>query len=177
MKFNKKKCLELLKKRNDLQKNGKLFRNYDKVKHDELISYLTLIEDKIFCKSAKGYFQILDSFINKTITIDQFLNQFYSIRGSNLKLARTLKKKLEEEALGVFPQSTEINIEIDPKSYGITKLISSLHSLVELYDPDVTLEMNLKQPELVLYGISEEFIRFKVKKDFLPELKKYCKKS
>ena len=40
MKSDKDKCLKLLKERKSLQKEGNLLRNYDKVKNDELISYL-----------------------------------------------------------------------------------------------------------------------------------------
>jgi hypothetical protein len=82
-----------------------------------------------------------------------------------------MEKKEEEieEAFVVFPKSNEIDIQLNPKSCGFTKIISYLHSLVDACDPDVTLEMNLKQPELLWYGISEEY--------FLPKIKEYCKKS
>lgn len=55
MKFDKDKCLKLLKERKNLQKKGKSLRDYDKAKHDELISYLSLIEDQIFWESRKEY--------------------------------------------------------------------------------------------------------------------------
>lgn len=87
------------------------------------------------------------------------------------------KEKLEEEAFVVFPKSTEINIQVNPKSCGFTKIISYLHSLIDVCDPDVTLEMNLKQPELLWYEISEEYLRLRIEKYFLPQLEKYCKKS
>ena len=53
MKFDKDKCLQLLKKRKSLQKEGKLLEDYDKAKNDELISYLILLEDQIFWESRK----------------------------------------------------------------------------------------------------------------------------
>ena len=87
------------------------------------------------------------------------------------------KKKLEEEALVFFPNSNEINIQVNPKSCGFTRIISSLHSLIDICNPDVTFEMNLKYPELLFYGISEEYLRLTIKEDFLPQLEKYCKKS
>ena len=87
------------------------------------------------------------------------------------------KEKLEEEAFVVFPKSTEINIQLNPESGGFIKIISNLHSWTNLCDPDITLEMNLKQPELIGYGISEEFLRFTIEEDFLPQLEKYCKES
>jgi len=77
MKFDKDKCLKLLKERKSLQKEGKLLRDYDKAKNGELISYLILVEDEIFWESGKEYLQILDLFVSKKITLDQFffLNQ------------------------------------------------------------------------------------------------------
>lgn len=48
MKFDKDKCLKVLEERKSLQKEGKLLRDYDKAKNDELMSYLSLIEDQIF---------------------------------------------------------------------------------------------------------------------------------
>ena len=55
--------------------------------------------------------------------------------------------------------------------------MSHLHSLVAICEPDITLEMNLKHPELIGYGISEEFLRLRIEKYFLPQLEKYCKES
>ena len=129
MKFDKDKCLKLLKERKSLQKEGKLLENYDKAKHDELIGYLIWIEDQIFWESRKEYIQILDLFGNKKITRDHFSKQFGRLRGSNLRSARMWEKKLEKEALVVFPKSNEINIQVNPKSYGFTDIISNIHSL------------------------------------------------
>jgi hypothetical protein len=174
--FDKHKCLKLLKKRKSLKKEGKLLRYYDKAKNNELISYLILLEDQIFWKSRKEYIQILESFcINKT-NFDDFFGEFCWLRGSNLRPAIMWKEKLEEEASVVFPKSNEIDIQLNPKSCGFTEIISYLHSLVDARDPDVTLEMNLKQPELLWYGISEEYLRLRIEEYFLPKIKEYCKK-
>jgi hypothetical protein len=43
MKFDKDRCLKLLKERKSFQKEDKLLRDYDKAKNDELISYLILL--------------------------------------------------------------------------------------------------------------------------------------
>ena len=177
MKFDKDKCFQLLKERKSLLKEGNFLRDYDKAKNDELISYLIMVEDQIFWESRKEYIQILDLFVRKKITLDQFFTQFCGLRGSNLRSARMWNKKLEEEAFGVVPKSTEINLQFNPKSYGFTKIISNLHLWTDLYDPDITLEMNFKHPEFIDYGISEEFLRVIIEEDFLPQLEKYCKKS
>jgi hypothetical protein len=44
-------------------------------------------------------------------------------------------------------------------------------------DPDVTLEDNFKHPDLLFYGISEEFLRLSIEEDVVPQLEKYCNKS
>ena len=177
MKFDKDKYLKLLKERKSLQKEGKLLRDYNKAKHDELISYFIMVEDQIFWESRKEYIRILDSFVSKKITLDQFFMQFCGLRGSNLKSARIWKNNLEEEACGICTQSNEIYFQLNLESAGFTKIISNLHSWTDLYDPDTTLEMNLKQLELITYGISEEALRIMIEENFLPRLEKYCNKS
>lgn len=167
MEFDKYKCLKLLKERKSLKKEGKLLRDSDKAKNNELISYLILLEDQIFWKSGKEYIQILESFCSNKTNLADFFRKFWRLRDSNLSSARMWKEKLEEEAFVVFTQSNKIDIQLNPKSCGFTKIISYLHSLVDACDSDVTLEMNLKQPELLWYGISEEYC--------LTTIKKYCK--
>ena len=73
MKFDKDKCLKLLNERKSLQKEGKLLPDYDKAKNDELISYLIMVEDQIFWESRKEYIQILDLFVSKKISLDEFV--------------------------------------------------------------------------------------------------------
>ena len=149
-----------------------------KEKNDELIEYLTLLEDQIFWKSRKKYVKILKLFCHKKINLDEFFIQFGSLMGSNLKASRIWKKNLEAEAYRISTQSNEINGELNSESQGFTKIIYYLDSLIDICDPDITLEMNLKEdPELFFYGISEEFLRLTIENNFLPQLEKYCKKS
>ena len=175
MKFDKDKCLKLLKERKMLEKEGKSLGDYNKAKNDELIRYLTLIEDQFFWESRKDYIEISDLFINKKITFDQFFDQFCELRGSSIASARMYEEKLEKEAFFTFPKSTEINIHFNPKSYGFTEIISDLHSTIDACTSEVTLEMNLEYPELLWYGISEEYLILIIEEDFLPQLEKYCK--
>jgi hypothetical protein len=48
---------------------------------------------------------------------------------------------------------------------------------MELVDPDVTFEMNLKNLESIFDGMSEEFLKLRIKDTFLPQIYKYCNKS
>lgn len=170
--FNKIHCLKLLKERRDLKKQGKELRNINKVKYDTLITYLILLEDQIFWESRREYFQMVDLCINKKITFNEFLEQFFTLRGLNLRSARLREKKLEEEAFGISPKSTEINIQLNSESSGFGSIISDLHSLVEVYNPDITFQMNLENPELIYYGMGEEYLRLRIAEDFFPQLEK-----
>ena len=144
------------------------------IKNDELISYFVLLEDQTLWENRNEYIQILDLFVSKKITPAQFFEQFFGLRSSNLRSAITSRKKLEEEIFVL--KSNEIDITVNPKSYGFTKIISSLHSFADLCDSNITLDMDLKNPELIFYGTSEESLRLKTEEYFLPELKKYCEK-
>jgi len=177
MKFDKDKFLKLLKKRKSLQKEGKLLQDYDKAKNDELTSYFILIERQIFWESRKEYTQILDLFVSKKISLDHFFKQFCTLLHSNLKSSRMWKNNFEEEACGIGTQLNKIDFQLNPESVELSRIISTLQAYVDLYDPDITLEMNLKEPELIGYGISEEFLRLRIKEYFLPQLEKYCNKS
>ena len=175
MEFNKKKCFELMKESKKLRQEGKFLWDFDKAKADELNKYLVLLSDDIFWNSRKKYLQILEFFVNKKITIDEFMHQFGQLRRSNLKTSKMYQKKLEAEACTVLTMASEIDFQLNPQSVGFTKIIGSIYAFIDLFDPDITLEMNLKDPELIGYGISEEFLRLTIEEDFLPQLKKYCK--
>ena len=136
-----------------------------------------MIEDQIFWENRKEHIRILNLFISKKITFDQFFKQFCRLRGLNLKSARIWRNNLEEEACGILTLSNKIDFQLNLESAGFTEIISNLHSWTDLYDPDTTLEMNLKQLELITYGISEEALRIMIEENFLPRLEKYCNKS
>ena len=69
MKFDKDKCLKLLKERKSLQKEGKFLSDSDKAKNKELTRYLTLFYDQIFWESRKKYYPILYLFLRKKYNI------------------------------------------------------------------------------------------------------------
>ena len=70
MSFNKKKCLELMKESKKLRQEGKFLRDS---KSEELTRYLILLDDQIFWESCKKYCQILDLFVSKKISLDEFV--------------------------------------------------------------------------------------------------------
>ncbi len=81
-----------------------------------MIGYLTLLSDQIFWQSRKEYFQMLDLFVSKKITFDEFFNQFYGLRSSNLDVSQMHEKNLEAEACGILTKSNEIDFQLNPES-------------------------------------------------------------
>ncbi len=92
MDFNKKKCLELMKESEKLSQEGKFLWDSDKVKYEELSQYLVLLSDEIFWNSRKKYLQIVESFVRKSINVDEFMQQFGQLRRLNLDALEMRKK-------------------------------------------------------------------------------------
>ena len=166
LRINKKRLAELLKEK-------KVVQILDEAKSIELIKYYGLIEDHIYSKSKKEYYQVVKTLNENKINLDEFYQQFGSIRHKNLRESRDCIKKLELEGLNQLTKSSEIDFSINHKSFEFSSLISSLHSWIDLCDPDIPYELNLKNPELVAYGVSEELFRLRIKEWYLPMLKEY----
>jgi hypothetical protein len=174
MSFNKDKFLKLLKERENFEKEGGLLKDFDTLKDEELVEYFILIEDQIFWESRKKYCQILDLFVKKRISFDEFLKKFSDVRILNITLVQMWKENFKKEACGILTQSNKIDFQLNAESKTFADLICIIHSRIDLCNSDWTLEMDLKHPELNGYGISEEFLRLIMEHDFLPALKKYC---
>ena len=61
------------------------------------------------------------------------------------------EENLEAEVYGIMTKSNEIYFQLNPESREFTKIISSLHAYIDLCDPNITLDMNLKHPELIFF--------------------------
>jgi len=149
MDFDKEKCLKLMKESEKLRQQGKLLWNYDKIKSKELTRHLTFLWDEIFWQNRNQYLQILESFISRKITVDEFMQQFGQLRRENKNASDMRQKNLEAEACGVLPKTSEIDFQLNPQSVGFTKIIGSIYSSIDLFNPDIDFDMNLKHPELI----------------------------
>src|SRR5687767_5384708 len=138
MNFNKQKFLELWVKSRKLLQQGTTLWNYDKAKNKELTQYLTLLSDDIFWRSRYQYFQILENLNSGSINVDEFIQKFDALHRSNRKASKIRIENLEYE----------IDVELNPESRGFTHIISSISMTIELFNPEITLDMNLKDPEL-----------------------------
>jgi len=136
--------------------------------------YSIILSDNIFWKSRKQYFQILKLYVDRKITLNELFKQYSTIKVSNFDSLKILKKNLEAEAL---TEGSEIDFELNPKSCGFTKMLADLDNHIDLVDPDIDFDMNLKHPELLSYGMSEEFFWLDLKDIFLPIIGEYCEES
>lgn len=177
MDFNKKKCLELMKESSQLEKKGKFLGSYDQTKYNELLDYHILLGDNIFWNSREKYLQIIESFLHRSIDVNEFIKQFDKLRRSNLDEFKLLEKNLIAEAYAVLPEASEIDLKLNPQSVKFSHLIETISNCIELLNPNHTLEIDLEHPELIVYGMSEEFFRITLKDNYLPRILKYSKKS
>jgi hypothetical protein len=163
--FNKKKYLQLKAQSDKLRQEGKFLENYDKAKYKELSQYLIWLESYSFWKNRYKYLQLLENAHN--IDVKELIDKFFTLRSSDLTASRMLQENLE----------TEIDFQLNPECRGFTELINYIFSVMEIFDPTITFEMNLKDPDLIGYGVSEEFLKLNIEENFLPKIRKYCNKS
>lgn len=104
--------------------------------------------------------------MSKKITVDKFIKQFNQLEKSNMDASKMRKENFERK----------IDFQRKLQSPGFTKKISSLDKYLELFDLEIDFDMNLKNPDLIGYGISKEFLRSKITDNFLPRISKYCRK-
>ena len=162
--FNQIKCLNLLKERRILQKNGEL-SEFSRHKNNKLFAYLNLLENQNFWINREKLIQMLDGFVKKNITIEELLDQFFHLRSSNRLSMKVWEKKLQQETFTVLPES-----------FGFSKMVSYLYSLLDVYDSEVSFKTNIDHPELIYYGVSADYLKLEIEKNILPKMKEYCDK-
>ena len=162
-----------IKKYRTLLKNKKMLGSLNNAKLEIYNYLLYLLDDYFLWQNKENFYQLIQLFLNKKITIDEFLSKFRVLNVSSLRKSQIFQKNFQKDAQ---TNLNEIEIEINPNSKGFEKIISYLNDILSLYEPNITLEMNLENPELIGYGMSEELIRDLLKDKFLSEINTYCKK-
>ena len=168
---------KLLEKKKDLEKKGESFEEDDKMGYWALMEYFSRLNDKIFWESRTNYLQMLELLDNKQITLKEFWHKFNVLTTLNSNEYNTLQAELEDEPGKILSKFNEMNFQSDSEWYNFSDIIDDLFFIVDMYDPAVTFEEDLKYPDLFISGMSEEFLRLKIKDIYLPKVKKYCQKS
>lgn len=156
---------------------------FNKKKFEKDQSLSLWLEDETFWNNRMNYLNLLTLFLNNKISGEQFMTNFYEFRNSDLRslnnklkeLASNINEEcLEELASNISEECDKINIEVNPLCFGFSKVMSSLFSVMELYDPETTREMEIEDPGLVYYSMSEDTLKRLIRDTYFPEVKSYC---
>ena len=169
MEFKKRRFFQLLLERKAYLDNNGLLQNFN---DSELLRLFSLLADYNAWKSKNEYIRILDNFVQNKIDFIEFEKQFSNLQVSKFGSHIDLKNNLDKIISTDF-EINDIDIEYNSKSSGFTNLLSDLESLIEIYDPEISFEKNVKFPEQILDGLSEEALKDQIEYIILPELKKY----
>ena len=170
--FQKSQFLQLLHEQTKFVNDNQSLNNFDNKKANKLYQYLGLLQDYTFWENRENYIQLLDNFIQNKIIFDQFIRQFSHLKISDLKSEKRVEKKLRQIVSGNFDVK-DIEIKYNSESYGFAALIFNLQDAVDICDPDVSSEENLKYPNRLIYGLSEKFLKLEIENYFLPEMRSY----
>ena len=177
MNFDIERFRELLKESNLLYQyqEGKSLQNSNKTKYDKLHDYISILQNNIFWESRKEQQQIINQFVIERITFDEFRSKYGNIRYSNFRTYEICKKTIEEgEVIADSSKTSEINLDRNTRASKFMQILSDINSDIDLVDHDITLAMNLKNPELIYYAMSPEFCRLYFLVEYVPRINELC---
>ena len=133
---------------------------------EEFDDYRIMLENNIYWQSRDQYLQILESFLNRNISGEEFCDQFADIRSKNMEALDILEANLENE----------MNLKLNPKSRVFSDIIASIDTVRDFFDSDI----EDSNSSFYGYGISENhlrFYRFYLNDTFFSRIREYCKES
>lgn len=165
--------LEQLYEKYCMENRRSEFFHFEEKKSERRMHLRSLIFNQIYWEKANEYLEIVDSFVNNELAIEDFRTKFYDLRHVPEDNSVQLLERLKQEVLS--NQLTLTEIEINPRSKGFINAIDDwIFNLLEMYNPDLTLDDDLKNEDNVCF--SGSFIRILINNNIRPTLKKYCDK-
>ena len=128
MTYNHKRYIELLKRSEDLKNLGRSFYQESTDEYLELVTYEAAIEEHIDWKSRTLFLLLMEKFVNKIISGEEFSDSFLELRQRLIYECDGVLKELRSEKLKDF--------QIDPRSYQFGNLISFLRAECDNFDED-----------------------------------------
>ena len=128
MTYNQKRYIELLKRSEDLKNLGKSFYQESKDEYLELSEYEAVIASYLYWKSRTLFVLLMEKFVNKIISGEEFSNSFLELRQRLIYECDGFLKELGSEKLKDF--------QLDPRSYGFGSLISFLRAECDNFSED-----------------------------------------
>ena len=120
MTYNHKRYIELLKRSEDLKNLGRSFYQESTDEYLELVTYEAAIEEHIDWKSRILFLLLMEKFVNKIISGEEFSDSFLELRQRLIYECDGFLKELGSEKLK--------NFQLDTRSYGFGSLISFLRA-------------------------------------------------
>ena len=128
MTYNQKRYIELLKRSEDLKNLGKSFYQESKDEYLELAEYEGDIESYLFWKNRTLFVLLMEKFVNKIISGEEFSDSFLELRQRSIDEYNGFLKELGSEKLKDF--------QIDPRSYEFGSFISFLRAECDNFSED-----------------------------------------
>ena len=128
MTYNQNRYIELLKRSEDLKNLGKSLYQESEGEYLELSKYEGVIESYLFWKSRILFLLLMEKFVNKIISGEEFSDSFFELRQKLLYECDDFRKELGSEKLKDF--------QIDPRSYKFSSVISFLRAECDNFSED-----------------------------------------
>jgi len=173
MTIDTKEFIELVLLDEKYRSEGKNFFQFEREKYHKYYHFLSLIFNQIYWEKAEDYLRLVNLFCNNKMTADEFQTEVFTLQASNKAKYNQLKEQLKYEVQSGKLTITEI--EINPQSKRFTKIIDEhLFNLLDLYDPNVTLEEDLAHPDSLYIAMSGASLKSIIEKHIKPKLENYC---
>ena len=130
MTYNQKRYIELLKRSEYLKNLGKSFYQESKDEYLELLKYEAAVELYVYWKSRTLFLLLMEKFVNKIISGEEFSDSFLGLRQRLLYECDGFLKELGSEKLKDF------QLDLDPRSYGFGSFISFLRAECDNFSED-----------------------------------------
>ena len=153
--------LHLLKKKEETNpKNSAInefvdaIKNYDRWQFYRIKNYVDSLRDYVFWQYREFYLREMQKFVSHELTGREFVDHFYFKLLNDIDEANLLKKDFKKQE----------TLELNPKSYQFSKIISDFYFALEAFDDE-------PEPGDSSF-LSENQLR-QIVKDVLPRVEKY----
>jgi hypothetical protein len=141
---------KLLKYWIDLKENKKSLFIEDPKKSRKLSEFLVIIEENLHLRERNKYIKLLEIFLNKKISTEDFSFCFIAQYDSINQILREMKQDFEKN----FDELSNLLIENPNKKYEIGMSLMLMYDLCDDYNPNdpssITVEENLKNSAVIL---------------------------
>ena len=134
MNYNQIRHLELLRRLQDLEKQGRSLYDENQDDYLELLDYRATVQEHVFWKNRRQFGLLMENFINGIIDGEEFSDKFCGIYRKTLDAFDAFETDLEKLE----------DFQPDLRSSGFGSIISALRRDCEAFEPDSTfVELNI----------------------------------